>query len=128
MSILENFEVCKTNVDKKEPYIRITPSVLTINKSVLDILGDPEYILLLLNKETLQFAIQKCTETKDGAMKITKIPNRVQTKRINDVSLCNNIYDLTGWSRLVSSYQVFGEYIPEENVVIFDLNGDEAEK
>ena len=91
---------------------------ILLNEAILKILGRPQQIHLMINQEKCMLLLQPCETADRGAVvvpdgKIVQFP-------ISGRSLLKHIRRLTGWtdydSRIVQGY-----YMPEHNVVLFDL-------
>lgn len=117
---LSNFSV----FDFKEgvPYVSITSNGLTFNKSVIMKLHYPEFVILLINNESKQIAVQACDETNEKAVQFYKEKaNGVISVRWNAKDLINTISRMCEWDLSQVSYRVNGVLIPEQSLMLFDL-------
>lgn len=120
MMDLSNFSV----FDFKEgvPYVSITSNGLTFNKSVIMKLHYPEFVILLINNESKQIAVQSCDETNEKAVQFYKEKaNGVISVRWNAKDLINTISRMCEWDLSQVSYRVNGVLIPEQSLMLFDL-------
>ena len=120
MMDLSNFSV----FDFKEgvPYVSITSNGLTFNKSVIMKLHYPEFVILLINNESKQIAVQACDETNEKAVQFYKEnANGVISVRWNAKDLINTISRMCEWDLSQVSYRVNGVLIPEQSLMLFDL-------
>jgi hypothetical protein len=120
MMDLSNFSV----FDFKEgvPYVSITSNGLTFNKSVIMKLHYPEFVILLINNESKQIAVQACDETNEKAVQFYKEKaNGVISVRWNAKDLINTISRMCEWDLSQVSYRVNGVLIPEQSLMLFDL-------
>lgn len=120
MMDLSNFSV----FDFKEgvPYVSITSNGLTFNKSVIMKLHYPEFVILLINNESKQIAVQACDETNEKAVQFYKEKaNGVISVRWNAKDLINTISRMCEWDLSQVSYRVNGVLIPEQSPMLFDL-------
>ena len=120
MMDLSNFSV----FDFKEgvPYVSITSNGLTFNKSVIMKLDSPEFVILLINNESKQIAVQACDETNEKAVQFYKEKaNGVISVRWNAKDLINTISRMCEWDLSQVSYRVNGVLIPEQSLMLFDL-------
>ena len=111
MMDLSNFSV----FDFKEgvPYVSITSNGLTFNKSVIMKLHYPEFVILLINNESKQIAVQACDETNEKAVQFYKEKaNGVISVRWNAKDLINTISSMCEWDLSQVSYRVNGVLIP----------------
>ena len=123
MMDLSNFSV----FDFKEgvPYVSITNNGLTFNKSVIMKMNYPEYVILLINSESKQIAVQACNESDEKAVQFYKEKaNGVMSVRWNAKDLINTIARMCAWDLSQMSYRVNGVLIPEQSLMLFDLTDE----
>ena len=103
-------------IDRKKNRIRI-------HKQTLHMLGDPEYLQLLINPEKGMFALR-------GSFRGDHLAHRIKKYQI-DPDNCYEIYSKNLMTALVGvnndlcddqSYRIYGEMIPNAGVVRFDLH------
>lgn len=130
MSILDSFKTF--DFSEGMPYVSITKNGLTFNKGVTKKLGYPQYVVLLIDKETQRIAIQKCSSDADKAFPFYKgdkeeeDANRIFSVRWNSKDLLSTVKTMMDWDLAIDSYRANGEMLEEENAMIFDLS--KAEK
>lgn len=120
MMDLSNFSV----FDFREgvPYVSITNNGLTFNKSVIMKMNYPEFVILLINSESKQIAVQACDESDEKAVQFYKEKaNGVMSVRWNAKDLINTIARMCEWDLSQMSYRVNGVLIPEQSLMLFDL-------
>ena len=125
MTIFEGF----TPFDFEEgvPYVSITKNGVTFNKGVVKKLNCPKYVVLLVNAQKKQIAIQVCSE---GANRAVVFYNDEKKKnalsvRWNGKDLLNTIISMTGWNLSKTGYRAEGTLITEEKAILFDLTKSE---
>lgn len=109
------------------PYVSITNNGLTFNKSVIMKMGYPEKVKLLINAEEKQFAVQICDENDDKAVKFYReTKSGVLSVRWNARDLINTVSRIMGWDLSSVSYRVDGVYMPELELMLFDMKDAKA--
>ena len=116
------------DIRDKKPIILVDQKKyrLGIFKRTLHMLGDPEYIQILVNPNNLTLALRSvdCADNRTHKIVweniINKKPFELYSKELirNLQSVCND------WKGN-NSYRLFGEFISTENVVMFDLRASE---
>ncbi len=117
MNILENFK--KINLNSNGPAVSISSYGLTFNKTVVDTMSLPDYVVLLLDEDSKRIAIQASVNPEDIPFCINK-SNRVNA-RINNKEFARKLFKLMGWELSDGSYRVVGAWYPDDKVYIFDL-------
>lgn len=120
MGLLDSFEVM--------PYVTgvsnmsITKDGVNFNKTTVEKLGSPSYVLVLIDKSNLKLAVTPCDEHRQGARPFLREGRSARTGvRWNNTDLKESIQTLTGWDLEASGRKVVGRFYPEDNVMIFDL-------
>lgn len=103
------------------PYVSITRNGLTFNKSVTMKLDYPRYVVLLINRDEKQIAIQCCTEAAKNAVQFYRNGSRALSVRWNARDLLNTIKAITNWDLSTESYRVDGELLAADRAMLFDL-------
>ena len=130
MSILDSFK--PFDFSEGMPYVSITKNGLTFNKGVMKKLGYPQFVILLMDKETQRIAIQKCSSKTDKAIAFYKgdkeeeDANRILSVRWNSRDLMTTVKAMMDWDLSIDSFRAYGEMLEEEDAMIFDLS--KAEK
>ena len=117
---LSNFKVF--DFSEGVPYVSVTNNGLTFNKSVVIKLNYPEYVRLLINESDKQIAIQVCDGSEEKAVQFYKQkPNGVLSVRWNAKDLINTLSRICDWNLKQSSYRVNGILVPENSLMLFEL-------
>lgn len=119
-----NFEDFKCfDFNEGVPYVSVTNNGLTFNKAVIMKMEYPAYVRLLINEKGKQMAIQKCNEGDEKAAQFFREKsNGVLSVRWNSKDLIQTIARLNGWDLTKESYRINGILIPEDSLMLFDLN------
>lgn len=112
------------NFDEGVPFVSITKNGVTFNKGVVKKLDCPQYVLLLINTQTKQIAIQVCSKEVDRAVAFFNDEKKKNafSVRWNGRDLINTITLMTGWNLDKEGFKAEGILIPEEQAILFDLN------
>ena len=121
MNILDNFK--KVNLNSNGPSVSISSYGLTFNKTVVDTMSLPNYVVLLLDEENKRLAIQSSENSEDIPFCINK-SNRVNA-RINNKEFARKLFKMMDWDISNGSYRVPGTWYPNEKVYIFDIKDAE---
>ena len=114
MDILKDFELCGKK--EKAPFISIMKQGFIIGEETRRLLGDPAYIRVWRKKETRQIAINAAEPQDKSAAKID-----TQTWQIRDIVYRNAAEELMGIKVKGETYRVDGSYLPEEQLIVFDM-------
>ena len=120
MSILANFT--KVNLTNS-PSVTISTYGLTFNKTVVDTMGSPDYVILLLDEENKRLAIQCSDNNQDIPFCVNK-SNKINA-RINNKDFARKLFRIMEWSIYGTSLRSVGVWYPDEKVFIFDLKNAE---
>ena len=105
------------------PYVSITANGITFNKTCIVKLGKPTHVVLMTNDEEKQLAIQTCDPDDDNATPFLRSEAKsTLSVRWNNKDFLNQLSKMMGWDLNVSGYKVNGEYLSDENAMIFDLD------
>lgn len=120
--MLEGFE--PINLIIGLPSMSVTTNGVSFSKSAIIKLGKPEYVILMINRQNKQIAVQVCDEKEENATPFlkNKSSNSSLIVRWNNKDLLNNIEKIMDWNLDESGYKINGDYIIEEQAIIFDLN------
>ncbi len=120
MSILSTFQ--PFNFNEGVPSVSITPNGVTFNKSVVLKLGCPSHVRLLIDYDEKRIAVQPCSALTEYAMAFYKEKAaKVLSVRWNGRDLLNTLQSMMDWKLSEKAYRCVGEFIREDNAVIFDL-------
>ena len=116
------------NFNEGAPYVSITKNGVTFNKSVIMKLKYPPYVVLLINPQTKQIAIQACDANTQNAVAFYKEDKKsnVLSVRWNGRDLLNTIKEMMNWDYSSESYKVAGTLLGEESAMLFDLENAEV--
>lgn len=129
MSILDGFT--SFNFNEGAPYVSVTKNGITFNKGTVMKLQYPEYVVLFINPDTKQIAIQACDKDIENAVvfcSAEKRNNKVLSIRWNAKDLLNTVKEITGWDLSQKSYRAEGKLIVDEKAMLFDLSNAEELK
>lgn len=103
-------------IDQRKARIRIY-------RNTLHLLGDPAFIQILVNPESLNIAIRPAASADALAHRILwKRMGEKQSYELHSSILIRKLQSMcVGWAA-GKSYRVFGEMLPSENIALFDLN------
>lgn len=105
------------------PYISITENGVTFNKTSIVKVGKPTHVLLMINEEKKQIAIQPCGKNDENATPFLRNETKgTLSVRWNNKDLLNTLSKMMGWNLKGCGYRIDGEYLSDENAMIFDLN------
>lgn len=104
-------------------FVSITDNGLNFNKNVLLRMNRPEYVVILLNVQKKQLAIQTCEKNDSNAVAFFKPGSDVKYGvRLHNKDLENMLSSLMNWNLKESNYRIDGTYIEDESAMLFDLN------
>ncbi|KKP38388.1 MAG: hypothetical protein UR30_C0019G0003 [Candidatus Peregrinibacteria bacterium GW2011_GWC2_33_13] len=103
------------SVNLKKPVIRI-------HKDTLHSIGDPEYILLLVNPKECALAVLPSHRSDPKAQHISKssLTNK-KSFELYSTSLVNNLRNLCKHWEDNNAYRIYGEIIPDKAVIRFNM-------
>lgn len=122
-----NFEQFNFNIidiaSRRTVDILINNKGITISRGVIDELGYPSHVRMLVDSENKVFAIQACKQSDDNAYKFSK-PKGEQKKPIHchtsavKLAIQNMMED--GWTD-DDSYRIKGVYYKDAKAMVFNL-------
>ena len=119
--MLEGFKVINLTVGLSS--ISITQNGLTFNKTSIVKLGCPSHVLLMLNETDKMLAVQVSDEDNENSTPFYKSKKSgFITVRWNNRDLLHTISKMMAWDLAETGYKIDGEYLSEENAIIFNLN------
>lgn len=121
MSALEGFT--SFNFSEGMAYASVTKNGITFNKAVVMKLGYPQYVVLLINEERQQMAIQCCDDSTPNHTVFYKQERskNIISVRWNAKDLLNTVSEMMGWDLEKNSYRVSGSLLKEDSAMLFDL-------
>jgi len=72
MAKLNKFSVINDDEELKDSVLSVTKGGLHFNKDTVKLLGNPNYVQILLNEDSSKTAIMVCDKTDEGAIKFNK--------------------------------------------------------
>lgn len=114
-------EFKKMNLTTGVPSMTITENGVGFSKAAIVKLEKPEYVILMIDEQGKRLAIQSCEKSNPDATPFLRRKN-VITVRWNNKDLLNTICRMMEWDTKTNSYKIEGQYIGDENAMIFDLN------
>ena len=95
---------------------------IRIHKKTVHYLGDPEYVLLLVNPEECTLVIIKSNQFDPRAHRlIYETGQKQNTMELYSRALLENICDLSDNLNRDKTYRIFGEMIPYESIARFSV-------
>ena len=108
-------------IDFKENRIRI-------HKPTLRLIGDTEYIILLINPEEHIMAIKPSDSSDKYAHRIRKVFfEGGHSFELHSGMLNNKLLSLCDYWEKTKIYRIYGEYVPSEKIVIFHMRDYEQD-
>lgn len=118
---LEGFEVI--TFGNSGAYVSITRNGLTFNKAALEKVNGAPHVVLLVNRESKQFAIKPCNPSDPNALPFTAQKPTSPNVRWNSKDLLRLFSGLMSWEiEKCNGYRVYGEYMKSDKALVFDLN------
>lgn len=108
------------------PKISVTTNGVTFGRGVVNKLGKPEYIVLMINDENHQIAIKRAIKETKFSYRFyrqnkRKVEKNIVSVRINNTELLSRLSRLMNWNLALHSYSVEGVVVDDETI-LFDLN------
>jgi hypothetical protein len=96
---------------------------IRIHKNTLHSIGDPDYVLLLVNPDERTLAILGSSRSDPRAHRITRAPvvNRIRFELYSQ-SLIKSLRDICSHWQDNQSYRMYGEIVPDEGVARFHMD------
>ncbi len=91
---------------------------ILVSRAVLEALGRPKQVQMLINDERRSLLLQPCTV--DDREAVVVQPDNGMQFEMSGHSLIRRIRRLTGWTDLQPRI-ICGNYIPSHHAVVFDL-------
>lgn len=103
-------------------YIDPVKRTVTIGRKIIEGLGYPKRIRILINPDTMQLAIQPCNSKETRWFKVPKdLFSGGHTFRITSTSLVNLIFEKLDWD-VRFRYRAYGKILPNELTCFMDLH------
>lgn len=123
MSIFDNpnFKLIDRVVGKAS--ISVTKTGVGFSKQTIAKLNYPHYVQIFINLIDKKFAIRACEENDRNSIKfVNSKKTRVDSVRWNNAEFTKEVNMLVDEKQFEKGYKVDGDYLPEENALIFDFN------
>lgn len=105
--------------------VSVTENGIAFSKTTVVKMGKVPYVKFFIDEEQKRIAIQKAKKDEDGAISFYN-NQKVISVRWNNKELLKTLEKMMEWELAGNVYKVDGDYIPEEEAMIFDLK--KAEK
>lgn len=124
MSMLDGFEIIDTV--SGVPSVSITKNGVSFNKSTIEKLHCPEYVVSLLDRTGCRFAIVPCSPNDRGARSFYKKDKELSYGvRWNNYDLRSTLETLMEWNLNNCGWKIAGTYSEADDALIFDLRNAE---
>ena len=102
--------------------LRYLDGTIRVSYSTLELLQFPNYIILLINVEEQKIIYAPSIKNDRSALKV-KYSDVIEHKDkiFNSTKFVRRVFNLTKWDR-VYRYNIPGEFIENENIIVFNLN------
>ena len=122
---MSGFEICIPMQGRGSPAFSITENGVTFNARVTILLLFPEYVQLLVNRNSRQVVLRSCKENANGAIKFYKRKIQhgmdVYSIRWNSQSVKDIVMQLIGTTEIGYGFRVKGRLV-EPGLVLFDMS------
>ena len=118
--MLENFKVIDIVKACGDSTISFSEKFIKFNKATASEMHCPEFVRMLINTETKQFAIQACEEANENSLKFSKPNGQHYTISIYNRPILEVVRRLMKWPSEMS-YRCFGAYFPDAKAMVYDL-------
>lgn len=117
---LEGFETVTFGITGM--FASITRNGVTFSKNVVQRIGSPPNVILMINKERKQFAIKPAGQKDASAMPFFSAEKGSPSVRWNSKEFLKLISGMMNWDLKASNgYRVNGSYVASDKAIIFDL-------
>jgi hypothetical protein len=117
--MLEGFR--KYNMSAGTPSVSITENGIAFSKAAIIRLGKPQKVDFLINDSEKKIAIRCAENDTEGAFPFYNPRKKIVSVRWNNKELLSEVENLMQWELKGHIYRANGEYIKNENAMIFDL-------
>lgn len=116
-----NFENFKpVNLTIGVPSVSITLNGVTFSKAAIVKMGAPEYVVLMINETDKQLAIVKAEKDAENSTPFVRNKKSLNV-RYNNKDFLNTLEKLMGWNLAQQGYKALGEYLGDDNALVFNL-------
>ena len=112
----------KTGMNMDEPLMLtlcLEEDSILVSKAILEALGQPRQVQMLINEERQMLLLQACTVDDREAVVIP--PDTVMQFEMSGHALLKRIRRLTGWAD-TQPRVIYGNYIASHQAIVFDLH------
>lgn len=113
-----------TNLSKPTLLLDFQNNLIRIHRTTLSLLGNPEYIQILVNPNTSLIAIKRCIKNDYRSERIRWDNLRDNNKSCEFYSkqLIKKIQNVFFNSNDTHKYRITGKYVSSENLMLFNIN------
>lgn len=101
--------------------VTITSNGLSFSKTAVIRMDKCAYVTFHIDESGKRIAIQKSSADEESAVKFLESEKKSISVRWNNHDLLKTLSKMMNWDLSQNSYKAEGEYIPEENAIIFSL-------
>ena len=112
-----------TSISKPAILVDLKKCRIRIHKNTLHSIGDPDYVLLLVNPEERTLAVLCSDRSDPRAHKIIRaVSSNQKSIELYSRSLIRSLHNLCSYWQEDQSYRLYGEIIPNEGVAQFHMD------
>lgn len=100
--------------------VSVTENGIAFSKTAVVKMDKAQYVRFYIDEDNKKIAIQKAKKEDDGSIAFYN-NQKIISVRWNNKELLKTIAKMMGWELPGTVYKVDGDYIPEEEAMIFDL-------
>jgi len=104
------------------PTLTLTKNGVGFNKAAILKMDGPHFVRVAINAEKNMLALIACDEDDEYATSFAKDGKKTINVRWNSRDFANTIAEMSQWDGTSRGKKVTGQYLPDENALIFDLN------
>lgn len=102
--------------------VSVTKNGTTFNKTVVEKLSKAPNVVLMINKESKQFAIRAANTRDNVTMPFYSSAQKSPSVRWNSKEFLRTLSDLASWDLAnTTGYHINGTYLMPEKAIVFDL-------
>lgn len=112
------------------PAISVDPrtNIVRIHRVTLDMLGRPDYVMLLVNPENMQIGVRPSNKRDRHAHKVRwEVLTDTRSYEICSMRFISELYKFNNNADKNTAYRLYGHYFKESNVAVFDFKDVNAE-
>ena len=110
------------NITTGFPTLTLTKNGVGFNKAAILKMDGPHFVRVAINAEQNMLALIACDEDDEYATSFAKDGKKTINVRWNSRDFANTIAEKCQWDGISRGKKVTGQYLPDENALIFDLN------